>query len=251
MDRLTLSGRNAGAIVISACALGVMLAVTPLTIPLCAQSTSQQGPYRMEIVLERRDGNVWRAVDPGLVLDQNDRVRFRFQTNFSGHLYVMNQSTSGTYSLLFPRDETGRDNQVQAGKEYLVPATQAWFRVAGPAGHEVVYWMVTPAEIREEGEPKYVPLPPPTPKEKRLPDSMTPRCNDALFRARGECIDTSAGPRGVTVRELLPDNLAQIDRRAQANAPELMFLRKQNTAVVSSPMPLKGPVIYEFRLAHK
>ena len=120
MDRLTLSGRNAGAIVISACALGVMLAVTPLTIPLCAQSTSQQGPYRMEIVLERRDGNVWRAVDPGLVLDQNDRVRFRFQTNFSGHLYVMNQSTSGTYSLLFPRDETGRDNQVQAGKEYLV-----------------------------------------------------------------------------------------------------------------------------------
>src|SRR5882762_6568068 len=126
MNRLTLSRCNAGGRRISACALGVMLAVTPLTIPLCAQSTSQQGPYRMEIVLERRDGNVWRAVDPGLVLDQNDRVRFRFQTNFSGHLYVMNQSTSGTYSLLFPRDETGRDNQVQAGKEYLVPATQAW-----------------------------------------------------------------------------------------------------------------------------
>jgi len=251
MGELTFSGHNTCGMGIPACALGVMLAVTSLAGPLCGQSTPQQGPYRMEIVLERRDANVWRVVDPGLVLDQNDRVRFRFQTNFSGYLYVMNQSTSGTYSLLFPRDETGRDNQVQAGKEYLVPATQAWFRVAGPAGHEVVYWMVTPAEIHEHEKPTYVPLPPPTPKEKRLPENMTPRCNDALFRARGECIDTSAGPRSVTVRELLPDNLAQFYRRAQADAPELMFLRKQKTAVVSSPMPLKGPVIYEFRLAHK
>ena len=39
---------------------------------------------------------------------------------------------------------------------------------------------------------------------------MTPRCDDAMFRARGECIDTSAGPKNVTSRELLPDNLAQV-----------------------------------------
>ncbi len=77
---------------------------------------------------------------------------------------------------------------------------------------------------------------------------MTPRCDDALFRARGTCIDTSAGPKNVTSRELLPDNLAQVP---SGGSGDLMFMRKQNTAVVSSPVPLKGPVIYEFHLAHK
>jgi len=216
--------------------------------PLVAQ-TSQHGPYRMEISLERRDSGAWHTVDPGLVLEQNDRVRFRFHTNFEGYLYVMNQSTSGTYAMLFPGDETGRENHIQAGKEYLVPATNTLFRIAGPAGHEIVYWMVTPAELRGEGEkPPYVPLPPPPPKEKRIPANMTPRCDDALFRARGECIDTSAGPKSMTSRELLPDNLAQVPSESSGS---LMFLRKQNTALVSSPVPLKGPVIYEFHLAHK
>ena len=30
-----------------------------------------------------------------------------------------------------------------------------------------------------------------------------------------------------------------------------MFMRQKDTAVISSPEPLTGPVIYEFRLAHK
>jgi len=217
------------------------------TSPLFPQAAPLQGPYRMEITLERREAGAWRPVDPGLVLEQNDRVRFRFHTNFAGYLYVMNQSTSGTYSMLFPGEETGRDNQIQAGKEYTVPATQTLFRIAGPPGHEIVYWMVTPAELRGAEGQSYVPLPPPPPKEKRLPASLTPRCDDSLFRARGDCIDTSAGAKDVTSRELLPDNLAQVPEGGN----HLMFLRKQNTAVVASPVPLKGPVIYEFHLAHK
>ena len=202
----------------------------------------------MEISLERREAGAWHMVDPGLVLEQNDRVRFRFHTNFDGYLYVMNQSTSGTYSMLFPGEETGRENQIHAGKDYAVPATETLFRIAGPPGHEIVYWMVTPAELRTGEESHYVPLPPPPPKEKRAPSNMTPRCDDALFRARGACIDTSAGPKNVTSRELLPDNLAQVP---SGGSGDLMFLRKQNTAVVSSPVPLKGPVIYEFHLAHR
>jgi Domain of unknown function (DUF4384) len=224
-------------------------ALIALALPLPAQTNPQQGPYRMEISLERRESGAWHTVDPGLVLEQNDRVRFRFHTNFSGYLYVMNRSTSGTYSMLFPGEETGRENQIRAGKDYVVPATQTLFRIGGPPGHEIVYWMVTPAELStgEEGH-TYVPLPPPPPKEKQLPSNMTPRCDDALFRARGDCIDTSAGPKNVTSRELLPDNLAQVPSEGSG---DLMFMRKQNTAVVSSPVPLKGPVIYEFHLAHK
>ena len=228
-------------------ALACLLTLAATVVPLAAQSASVQGPYRMEIVLERREAGAWKTVDPGLVLEQNDRVRFRFHTNFDGYLYVMNQSSSGSYAMLFPGEETGRENRIHAGKDYLVPATQTLFRISGPPGHEVVYWMVTPAELRTD-EPKYIPLPPPPAAEKRVPSNMTPRCDDAMFRARGECIDTSAGPKMVTSRELLPDNLAQVPSESSG---ELMFMRKQHTAVVSSPVPLKGPVIYEFRLAHK
>jgi hypothetical protein len=223
-------------------------AMIALALPLPGQTNPQQGPYRMEISLERRESGAWHSVDPGLVLEQNDRVRFRFHTNFDGYLYVMNQSTSGSYSMLFPGEETGRENQIRAGKDYTVPATQTLFRITGPPGHEIVYWMVTPAELRTGEDNQYVPLPPPPPKEKRMPSNMTPRCDDALFRARGACIDTSAGPKNVTSRELLPDNLAQVP---SGGSGDLMFMRKQNTAVVSSPVPLKGPVIYEFHLAHK
>jgi hypothetical protein len=223
-------------------------AMIALALPLPGQTNPQQGPYRMEISLERREAGAWHTVDPGLVLEQNDRVRFHFRTNFDGYLYVMNQSTSGSYSMLFPGEETGRENQIRAGKDYAVPATQTLFRIAGPAGHEIVYWMVTPAELRTGEDNPYVPLPPPPPKDKRVPSNLTPRCDDALFRARGACIDTSAGPKNVTSRELLPDNLAQVP---SGGSGDLMFMRKQNTAVVSSPLPLKGPVIYEFHLAHK
>jgi hypothetical protein len=218
-----------------------------LSVPVLAQTrTLAQGPHRMEIMLELRDGSAWRSVDPGLVFDRDARVRFRFRTNFDGYLYVMNQSTSGSYDQLFPREETGRDNRVRAGREYLVPATQTAFRITGPPGHEVVYWMVSPAALTDvDTRPEYRPLPPPPAKE--LPATLMPRCDDAMFRARGECIDTSAGPKLVPRGAPLPDNLAAVQQERR----ELTIMRQKNTSVLSSPVPLTGPVVYEFRLAHR
>ncbi|MEI9975923.1 MAG: DUF4384 domain-containing protein [Ignavibacteriota bacterium] len=106
-----------------------MLALLPLA---WSQTKSMnQGAHRMELSLERLDGNTWKAIDPALVLAQGDRVRFRFRTNFDGYLYVTNQSTSGKYEQLFPRDETGQDNHIVASKDYQVPATSVAFRIAG------------------------------------------------------------------------------------------------------------------------
>jgi hypothetical protein len=190
-------------------------------------STLHQGPYRMELVLERMDGAAWRAIDPALVLQQGDRVRFRFRTNFDGYLYVTNQSTSGKYDQLFPREDTGQENRVSAGQEYQVPAISAAFRIAGPAGHEVVYWLVSPSTLSSA---------PPAARQKPL--TMIPRCDDSVLRARGDCVDHSAGlklaPRGET-----------------AGQEDLLLMRNQNTAVIASPVPLTGPVIYEFHLAHR
>lgn len=216
----------------------------------CTSAFSQtkslgQGPQRMELSLDRHEGAAWRAVDPGLVFAKDDRVRFRFRANFDGYLYVMNQGTSGNYEMLFPRQDTGERNRIEAGVEYVVPATQGWFRISGPPGHDVLYWMVTPLPLGSQ--PKYMPLPPP-PKSGPVPPSMTPRCDDTLWKARGACIDSSAGPRGVRGDRKLPENLSAVPGAASR---ELFFIREKNLSIVSSPGPLKGPVVYEFHLAHK
>ena len=195
-----------------------------------------QGPHRMEIVLERRDGETWKAVDPGLVFQRDDRVRFRVKTNFGGYLYVMNRSTSGKQELLFPTAEAGEKNRIEAERQYVVPATAGAFRIAGPPGQEIVYWLVSPVEFTKD-EREYVPLPPP-PKPGKAPPNLTPRCDDTILRARGDCVDTSAGARPVK-------------SAAQATPPEVMFVRQANASVVASPAQLEGPVIFEFRLAHR
>jgi hypothetical protein len=206
--------------------------------------TMTEGAHRMELVLERLDQDTWHVIDPGLVLAQGDRVRFKFRTNFDGYLYVMNQSTSGTYEQLFPREETGQDNRIAASHEYQVPATSAAFRIAGPAGHEIVYWLVSPERINDAAAPHQ-----PPPAKKSLPPTLIPRCDETILRARGDCVDSSAGPKLVPRGTQIPANLV-----AQGATPEqrdLLFMRQKNTAVISSPAPLTGPVIYEFRLAHR
>lgn len=211
--------------------------------------TMSQGSNRMELILEKKDGQAWKAVDPGTVFEQNDYVRFRFKTNFPGHLYVMNQGTSGDYTLLFPREDTGRLNRIEGGREYMVPSTaQGAFRISGPPGHDVIYWMMSPVELGEKEPAKYKPLPPPPPSTPEVRKSLVPRCDETILRARGDCVDGSAGPKAVKPGQPLPKNLAGIPG---ATSRELFFLREREKAVVSSPQPLGGPVIYEFRLAHK
>jgi hypothetical protein len=205
--------------------------------------TMTQGGHRMELLLERLDQDTWRTIDPGLVLAQGDRVRFKFRTNFDGYLYVMNQGTSGRYEQLFPSVEAGQDNQIAASREYQVPATSAAFRVSGPAGHDVVYWLVSPVKLTD-GVPVN-----PRPAAKPPAPNLIPRCDDTIMKARGECVDSSAGPKLVPRGTEIPQNLTS--QGANLKQRDLLFMRQKNTAVISSQEPLTGPIIYEFRLAHR
>jgi hypothetical protein len=189
---------------------------------------SQHGAHRMEITLERYESGAWKVIDPALILDKNDKVRFKFKANFPGYLYVTNQSTSATNSLLFPRQDTGANNKIFANREYVVPTTKGAFRVDGPAGYDVVAWMISPVEL---GRPEA----PPTPS--MPPANMTPRCDDTLFKARGECLDTSAGPQAAAKRD---------EKRE-----DLVFIRDKESSVITSTSPLKAPLVYEFHLAHR
>jgi hypothetical protein len=207
----------------------------------------------MDIKVELRKNGDWAPVDPATIFDSGAQVRFRVKTSFAGYLYVMNQGTGGTYTLLFPREDTGQDNRLEPNREYFVPSTAGAFKVAGPPGHDVVYWMVTPIELSQGAQETkrppsaYVPLPPPPPPGTKL-NTLVPRCDDAVFKARGECVDSKAGPRKVENLETLPKNLKDVEG---LNSRELMFIKEKGGAVVSSPSSLKGPVVYEFRLSHK
>ena len=203
--------------------------------------------HRMQITVERLEKSGWTRVDPGLVFEQNDRVRFRYSANFAGYLYVINRSTSGKTERLFPGVETGQDNHIAAGRDYTIPATDTVFRIAGPAGHELIYWLASPVELgKAAGEIGVAPNLPP--ESKPQASDFMPRCDDVIFRARGECVDSSAGPQPVTKDEQLPKGLTGA---SQTSARDLMFLRQEKKTVVASPVPLTSPVIYEFRLAHK
>ena len=220
-------------------ALAGAIVLLPLAWPQSQSMT--QGGHRMELTLERLDGSNWKTIDPKLVLNQGDHVRFRFRTNFDGYLYVTNQSTSGKYEQLFPRDETGQDNRITASKEYRVPATSVSFKIAGPPGHEIVYWLVSPGRLSDS--PTKMTIPPAV----KTPPNLLPRCDEGILKARGDCIDSSAGPKLVP-REV---DLAADLTAANNSSRELLIMRQQDTAVISSPSPLTGPVIYEFQLAHR
>jgi hypothetical protein len=218
-------------------------AVSLLSTVLLGQSAvSTQGVHRMEVTLERLEAHGWRPIDSRLVLSADDRIRFKFKANFEGFLYVTNQSTSGTNQVLFPTEDTGSANHILAGREYVVPATDGFFRVAGPEGYDVVSWLVSPVELGKPDVHAVRPAPVEQPSDNAspasapVPSGLKPRCDDSIFRARGDCLDTSAGPRPF-------DN----DPRSR----ELIFVRDKRSSVISSRATLKAPLVYEFHLAHK
>ena len=214
-----------------------------LTLALLGVALQAQDPQRVRLTVEREEGSAWKQANPALVFNSGDHVRFKVSANFAGYLYVMNHGTTGNYELLFPRSDTGSDNRIEASKDYIVPASQGWFKVSGPAGQDVVYMLVSPVELTRE----YKPLPPPPPRPEP-PGSLRPRCDDSILKARGECIDDSAGVHPVKPGEVLPSNLSGV---AGATPRELLFMQDKGASVLSSPAPLAGPVIYELRLAHR
>ena len=69
-------------------------------------------------------------------------------------------------------------NQIEAGKEYVVPATDGAFRVEGPAGYDVISWMVSPVTLAAPSLPERT--------EPKVAVEMKPRCDETILRARGE-----------------------------------------------------------------
>jgi hypothetical protein len=223
----------------------LLLALAPQAVP----ATPQTGNTSLiSIVLEKKSGDQVQTVDPTHVFTGGDTVRFRLRPAVDGFLYVMDLTTSGKYEVLFPLPETGNDNRIAKGKDYIMPATSnGWFEISGPAGRETIYFVLSPIEltIGQIQNRATSNLPP----QGTAPSSMQPRCDDSVFRARGECLDSGAGPKVVGPGEALPREITQATA-ANGVSRDLKFTTDGASATVTSDSPLAGPVVYEFLLSH-
>lgn len=208
-----------------------------------AQTPAAQG---IDITVQRNEDGNWKPVSPGFVFSKGDQLRFQVKANFDGYLYVMNYGTSGQYTSLFPRQETGTDNRIKAGTDYSVPATGAFFRVDGPPGYDAVYWVMSPIPLGDGNARPYLPLPPPGSSPPQ--QTLQPRCDDSILQARGLCVDSAAGPKNIAPDEKLPGNLGSISRE---QSRDIVIVSQSQSTLVSSPERIEGPVVYKFLVAHR
>lgn len=222
----------------------VLLSVAP--VPNSAQAADHGGLMVMH--LEKRVGSVTKAVAQNTVFRNGDVLRFRLTSKIAGYLYVLDHGTTGTTTTLFPIASGGAaNNSIAADVSTLVPATgDGWFEVSGPSGFDVIYIMVSDTPIA---------LPPAAPQPATqapagaapLPHGLLPRCDDAIFKARGDCVDPSAGVAPLSPDSPVPRELAPLAKTA---ARDIILSDEGDGTAVKPGLSAKLPLIYTFRLAH-
>ncbi|HEV2992581.1 MAG TPA: DUF4384 domain-containing protein [Candidatus Angelobacter sp.] len=99
---------------------------------------SNQG-QGIRVSIELKRGGIIRRVSPQTTFLTGDRVKIHFSTNFDGYVYALNETPSGDTVLLFPTREAGTGNLVKSGHDYVIPATNGWFRFDEETGAETIH----------------------------------------------------------------------------------------------------------------
>lgn len=194
----------------------------------------------VQVSLERKEGTEWKVMDPRVVLNNGDRIRFKFETSYPGYLYVYDRGTDGTTERLFPGG--GADNRVEPGRPYMVPVNDGGsFVIEGPAGFDITYWILSPEPLARipmfDDAPK-VPL--------GAPSTLIPRCKEGLIARGGSggCLDDRAGPQPAQdAGKIVPKGESTL--RARNIRPE-----KGGETKIAAPASKQAILIYEFRIAH-
>lgn len=227
---------------LSKCSIAITLLSSAVALPCAGQQRTVQ------IVLEQKNGASARRKSPQHVFRDGDLIRFRIRPSFSGFLYVMDRSTSGAYLSLFP-ETPDQDNRITASLELNVPAgAGSWFRIDRPSGYDTVYFVVSASPLTGRSGRSPAPLPPPPSVNSAAPANLLPRCDDSLFRARGECEDSSAGPRALPHGEPVPPDILADSSMASR---DIVIVQNPKSSVVTSGDTDSLPVVYEFRIAHR
>lgn len=215
----------------------VVLSVLLFAAP--AQTRSDSG-IAVRVALERLRDSRWTAIDPHLVLKGGDEVRFRFQSNRAGYLYVINHDAQGNNTWLFPTPDTGEQNTIEANKDYLIPGNAGVFQIAEHPGYETTYWILAPEELHSKRT-----LTPATEESDRTP--LLPRCGTGPLTARGPCTDENAGVHRST-SVVIPrsfENAGELrSRQLDVNSTKRQSRIRMSTG-------FSAPLVYEFRIAHQ
>lgn len=87
--------------------------------------------------------------DPAQRFHSGDRVKFVFESNIDGFLYVAHLGSSGRWSVLFPNPSINAGlNEIGRGSAYEVPSN-GWFRFEGDAGTEQVFVVVSRDRLKQ------------------------------------------------------------------------------------------------------
>lgn len=205
----------------------------------CGLGFAAELPSRsIDITLERGSSEGWQSVNPQTVFRAGDEIRFRFRSTRGGYLYVLNQTSDGSFLWLYPSKATGLSNRIQPGQEYQVPATDGAFRIPPTPGYDTIYWIVSADLLRNLPE-----LPDPVPPRR---EALMPRCQGELLRARGRCEDSDAGAKPLAGSELLPRQLTPSPKAST----DIVIKEVEGKSQITFPdsVPLFG---YQFVIAHR
>ncbi len=224
-----------------------------LLVALAAPDLHSQNPGSpglFSIRLEQRKGNSVQAVPQNTVFRNGDILRFRLVSQIDGYLYVVDKGTTGSNAVLFPGTSAATStNHIEMNHSYLVPADgDGWFEVSGPSGFDTLYFLVSASPIALSAEPQAESPDSAHPQAPPPPPGLLPRCDDAIFKARGECLDGSAGVAPLPPGAAVPRELVPLARTASRDI--VLANDGDDTAIQSAPTA-KLPLIYTFRLAHR
>jgi len=212
---------------------------------ISAQQLNSSGLITLR--LEQKRGNNSATVPQNSVFRNGDILRFRLTSRIAGYLYVVDKGTTGQTTTLFPGSTTtGSQNRIEPDQTMVVPAAgDGWFEVSGPSGFDTIYLLVssTPISIPPAAAPGGGQENP----QSATPSNLLPRCNDEIFKARGECIDSSAGVPPLPPDAPLPRELVPL---AKSAARDIILADDGDEVTVKSAPSAKLPLIYTFRLAH-
>ena len=86
---------------------------------------------------------------PATRFTSGDKVRFAFESNVDGYLYVIEEGSSGQWRVLFPNPQiNGGTNFIRRAQTYPVPSS-AWFVFDEQPGTERLFVLLSKEPMRE------------------------------------------------------------------------------------------------------
>jgi hypothetical protein len=117
-------------------------APAPAASPVLANATYVPLGLRYGILKKSNSGD-FSEVDVDTTFHTDDGIRVNVESNDDAYLYIVNQGSTGTWSLLFPSPEIDNgNNRVQARRRTVVPA-RGQFTFADQAGDERLLIILT------------------------------------------------------------------------------------------------------------